>query len=71
MHRQAHPSLYLIDRIPLARHGAFLGLEQMVGHRNCDNEATNLCWLAWISAGEGLHNRHHEYPMSPRLWKLP
>ncbi len=34
------------------------------GYRNYDNGATNLRWLAWISAGEGLHNNHHEYPTS-------
>jgi stearoyl-CoA desaturase (delta-9 desaturase) len=39
----------------------------MVGYRNFDNNATNLQWLAWISAGEGLHNNHHEFPTSARF----
>jgi stearoyl-CoA desaturase (delta-9 desaturase) len=39
----------------------------MVGYRNYDNNATNLQWLAWISAGEGLHNNHHAFPASARF----
>ncbi len=42
-------------------------LGHAVGYRNYNNQATNLRWLAWISAGEGLHNNHHEYPTSARL----
>jgi stearoyl-CoA desaturase (Delta-9 desaturase) len=36
----------------------------MVGYRNFDNKATNLQWVALLTAGEGLHNNHHEYPSS-------
>ncbi len=43
------------------------GLGHMVGYRNFENQATNLRWLAWISAGEGLHNNHHEYPTAARF----
>lgn len=43
----------------------------MVGYRNFDNKATNLRWLALLTAGEGLHNNHHEYPTSPRLSLRP
>jgi stearoyl-CoA desaturase (delta-9 desaturase) len=43
------------------------GLGHMVGYRNFRNNATNLRWLAWITAGEGLHNNHHEYPTSACL----
>jgi stearoyl-CoA desaturase (Delta-9 desaturase) len=39
----------------------------MVGYRNFDNTATNLQWVALLTAGEGLHNNHHEYPTSARL----
>jgi stearoyl-CoA desaturase (Delta-9 desaturase) len=42
-------------------------LGHMIGYRNYDNKATNLQWLAWISAGEGLHNNHHEYPTAARF----
>jgi len=34
----------------------------VVGYRNFTNKATNIQWLAWITAGEALHNNHHEYP---------
>src|SRR5690242_7314028 len=36
----------------------------MLGYRNFDNKATNLQWIAFLTAGEGLHNNHHEYPTS-------
>ena len=36
----------------------------MIGYRNFDNKATNLKWVAFLTAGEGLHNNHHEYPSS-------
>lgn len=36
----------------------------MIGYRNFDNKATNLRWLAFLTAGEGLHNNHHEFPTS-------
>lgn len=39
----------------------------MVGYRNFDNKATNLQWVAFLTAGEGLHNNHHEYPTSARF----
>lgn len=38
-----------------------------IGYRNFDNEATNLRWIAWLTAGEGLHNNHHHAPASPKL----
>lgn len=39
----------------------------MVGYRNFDNKATNLQSIALLTAGEGLHNNHHEYPTSARF----
>ena len=39
----------------------------MVGYRNFDNTATNLQWIALLTAGEGLHNNHHQFPTSARL----
>ena len=45
-----------------------------VGYRNFRNLATNLQWVALITAGEGLHNNHHEFPTSARFkalrWEL-
>jgi stearoyl-CoA desaturase (delta-9 desaturase) len=39
----------------------------MIGYRNFENKATNLQWVALLTAGEGLHNNHHEYPSSARF----
>jgi stearoyl-CoA desaturase (delta-9 desaturase) len=41
-----------------------------VGYRNFENLATNLQWVALITAGEGLHNNHHEFPTSARFKAL-
>lgn len=57
----AHIVLYIVVNAMIN------GLGHVVGYRNYDNQATNLRWLAWISAGEGLHNNHHQYPTSARL----
>lgn len=42
-----------------------------VGHRFgkkvYENTARNSQWLAWLTAGEGLHNNHHAAPTSARL----
>jgi stearoyl-CoA desaturase (Delta-9 desaturase) len=37
------------------------------GYKNYDNGATNLQSVALLTAGEGLHNNHHEFPTSARL----
>ena len=37
------------------------------GRRPYANSATNLQWLALITAGEGLHNNHHAAPTSAKL----
>ena len=37
------------------------------GRRPYPNRAGNLQWLAFITAGEGLHNNHHAAPTSARL----
>lgn len=38
-----------------------------IGYRNYENMATNLQMVALLTAGEGLHNNHHEYPTSARF----
>ena len=43
----------------------------MVGYRNFDNKATNLQSIALVTAGEGLHNNHHQYPTSARMSVMP
>ncbi len=37
------------------------------GSRDYENTATNNQWLAWLTAGEGLHNNHHAAPTAARL----
>lgn len=37
------------------------------GRRPYPNRAGNLQWLAFITAGEGLHNNHHAAPTSAKL----
>ena len=42
----------------------------MIGYRNYDNKATNLQSIAFLTAGEGLHNNHHEFPTSARFSQM-
>jgi stearoyl-CoA desaturase (delta-9 desaturase) len=42
-------------------------LGHTIGYRNYDQQATNLQWVAYMTAGEGLHNNHHQYPTSARF----
>jgi stearoyl-CoA desaturase (delta-9 desaturase) len=37
------------------------------GKKVYDNTARNNQWLAWLTAGEGLHNNHHAAPTSAKL----
>ena len=37
------------------------------GRRPYDGRATNSQWLAWLTAGEGLHNNHHAAPTAAQL----
>jgi stearoyl-CoA desaturase (delta-9 desaturase) len=37
------------------------------GKRPYPNLAGNSQWLAWLTAGEGLHNNHHAVPTAARL----
>lgn len=43
------------------------GAGHAVGHQPFENTATNLQSVAWLTAGEGLHNNHHEFPTSARF----
>lgn len=51
----------------LALSGAINAIAHTFGRRPHDNSATNLRWLAWITAGEGLHNNHHAAPTAARF----
>jgi stearoyl-CoA desaturase (delta-9 desaturase) len=47
--------------------GAVNSVGHKWGRRPYDGHATNNQWLAWLVAGEGLHNNHHAAPTSARL----
>ena len=47
--------------------GAINALGHTMGRRPHPNSATNMQWLALITAGEGLHNNHHAAPTSARF----
>jgi stearoyl-CoA desaturase (Delta-9 desaturase) len=51
----------------LATSSAVNAIGHHFGRRPYDNHAGNLQWLAWLTAGEGLHNNHHAVPTSARL----
>ena len=58
-----HLNLYL------AGSAAVNALAHNFGRRPYANRASNLQLLAFLTAGEGLHNNHHAAPSSPRLMK--
>lgn len=51
----------------LAASAAVNAIGHHFGRRPYRNSATNLQWLAFITAGEGLHNNHHAAPTSAKL----
>lgn len=51
----------------LAGSAAVNAIGHHFGRRPYDNSATNLQWLAFLTAGEGLHNNHHAAPTSAKL----
>ncbi len=56
-----HASTYLLGG------GAINAIGHKWGKRPFHNLATNNQWLAWLVAGEGLHNNHHAATTSVRL----
>jgi stearoyl-CoA desaturase (delta-9 desaturase) len=56
-----HTAYYLVGN------GAINAVGHHWGSRPYDNLATNNQWLAWLVAGEGLHNNHHAATTSGRL----
>ena len=56
-----HAAAYL----PLS--AAVNAVGHIFGRRPNANKAGNSQWLAWLTAGEGLHNNHHAAPTSARL----
>lgn len=51
----------------LAGSAAVNAIGHHFGRRPYANSATNLQWLAFVTAGEGLHNNHHAAPTSAKL----
>ncbi|MEQ8718217.1 MAG: fatty acid desaturase [Acidimicrobiales bacterium] len=47
--------------------GCVNALAHTFGRRDHPNSATNLQWLAFLTAGEGLHNNHHAMPTTARF----
>jgi stearoyl-CoA desaturase (delta-9 desaturase) len=47
--------------------GAVNAVGHVWGKRPHPNWAGNSQWLAWLTAGEGLHNNHHAMPTAARL----
>ena len=56
-----HMSSYLLIN------GAVNSFAHVWGRQTYVNTAHNLQWLAFLTAGEGLHNNHHAAPTSARL----
>jgi stearoyl-CoA desaturase (delta-9 desaturase) len=56
-----HTVFYLVGS------GAINAIGHHWGRRPYENKATNNQWLAWLVAGEGLHNNHHAVSTSSRL----
>ncbi len=57
-----HALVYVFVLLPLIN-----GLGHWRGAQNFANTAYNSRVLAWITAGESLHNNHHAYPRAPRF----
>jgi stearoyl-CoA desaturase (delta-9 desaturase) len=51
----------------LLLNGAINAIGHTFGRQTYENKARNNQWLAWLTAGEGLHNNHHAAPTSARL----
>ena len=51
--------------------GCVNGFAHAVGRQPHDNSATNLRWLALLTAGEGMHNNHHARPAHWRFGSMP
>ncbi len=51
----------------LLLNGAINAIGHTFGSQRYDNTARNNQWLAFLTAGEGLHNNHHAAPTAARL----
>ncbi|MDA8295657.1 MAG: fatty acid desaturase [Actinomycetota bacterium] len=51
----------------LMLNGAINAIGHTLGRQRYENTARNNQWLAFLTAGEGLHNNHHAAPTAARL----
>lgn len=51
----------------LLLNAAINAIAHTFGRQPYDGPGTNLRWLAWLTAGEGLHNNHHAAPTTAKL----
>jgi stearoyl-CoA desaturase (delta-9 desaturase) len=51
----------------LSLNAAVNAIGHKFGSKVYENGARNNQWLAWLAAGEGLHNNHHAMPTSAKL----
>ena len=58
----AHAVLYVMVVAPTIN-----GFGHWRGRQNFMNTAYNSRILAWVTAGESLHNNHHEHPRAPKF----
>lgn len=62
-------------RVILTLHSAWAinSLGHLFGYRNFEttDHSRNSFWLALLTAGEGYHNNHHQYPYSAKTSYLP
>jgi stearoyl-CoA desaturase (delta-9 desaturase) len=61
-----HALLYVFVLAPLIN-----GLGHWRGAQTFNNTAYNSPVLAWLTAGESLHNNHHAHPRSPKFSVRP
>ncbi|MBI1846106.1 MAG: fatty acid desaturase [Candidatus Rokubacteria bacterium] len=57
-----HAVLYVFVVAPLIN-----GVGHWRGRQNFENTAHNSAVLAWLTAGESLHNNHHAHPRAPKF----
>jgi stearoyl-CoA desaturase (delta-9 desaturase) len=57
-----HATLYALVLVPLIN-----SVGHWRGAQNFANTAYNCRVLAWVTAGESLHNNHHAHPRAPKL----
>jgi stearoyl-CoA desaturase (Delta-9 desaturase) len=65
LHGLAAAALHTVLYLLLS--GAVNAVGHLWGRRPAANLAGNSQWLAWLTAGEGLHNNHHAVPTAARL----